>query len=227
VAAHEHALSGTFAAVASRTLRPLGIGEILDAGIKVFIRHWKVLTICVVGLVGPMNVLQVLIRASIDPDAFESGSDTTSTDAGPAIAGLVGSAVLSGLAFLIAFTACFKAVADAWLGARPEVGRSLRFGARRLGSVLGTWILWTLAIVLAFLALIIPGVYLSVAWCLTLPVLLFEGGGPVKAMSRSRGMSTPEADAAVASSRAARNASPERDIWWKYAASTAKTAHSR
>ena len=36
--------------MASRTLRPLSIGEILDAGIKVFVRHWKVLTLCVVAL---------------------------------------------------------------------------------------------------------------------------------------------------------------------------------
>ena len=41
--------------MASRTLRPLSIGEILDAGIKVFVRHWKVLTLCVVALVLPLS----------------------------------------------------------------------------------------------------------------------------------------------------------------------------
>jgi hypothetical protein len=173
--------------VASRALRPLSVGEILDAGIKVVVRHWKVLAICVVGLVGPMNVIQVLLRASIDPNAFETGSaGTTSDDAGPALAGLVGSGLLSGLAFLVAFTACFKAVADAWLGAEPQVGRSLRFGGRRLGWVLLAWLVWTLALILAFIALIVPWVYFIVAWCLTLPVLLFEGVGPLKAMGRSR-----------------------------------------
>ena len=94
--------------MASQTLRPLSAGEILDAGIKVLTRHWKVLTICVVGLVGPMNVLQVLLRASIDPHAFESGDTTTTTDAGAAIAGLLGSATLSGLAFLVAFLDKFE-----------------------------------------------------------------------------------------------------------------------
>ncbi len=153
-------------------------------------RHWKVLMVCVVFLVGPMNVLQVLLRASIDPNAFKTGTDTTTTtsDVGPALAGLLGSAILTGLAFLVAFTACFKGVADAWLGGEPEVGRSLRFGARRLLPVLGTWILWSILIVLAFVALIVPGVYLSVALCLTLPVLLFEGGGPFHAFGRSRSL---------------------------------------
>jgi hypothetical protein len=98
------------------------------------------------------------------------------------------SAILAGLAFLVAFTACFKAVADAWLGAPPEVGRSLRFGGRRLGAVLAAWIVWTLGLMLAFVALVVPFAYFSVAWCLTLPALLFEGVGPLKAMGRSRSL---------------------------------------
>jgi hypothetical protein len=186
--AHEQALSGTFAAVASRTLRPLSIGEILDAGIKVVVRHWKVLGICVIGLVGPMNVIQVLLRASVDPNAFKSGSTGTSGDIGPALAGVGGSAILAGLAFLVAFTACFKAVADAWLGAAPQVQRSLRFGARRLLPVLLAWIVWSIGLVLALVALVIPWLYFIVAWCLTLPALLFEGVGPFKAMGRSRSL---------------------------------------
>jgi hypothetical protein len=176
--------------VASRTLRPLSIGEILDAGIKVFVRHWKVLVICVVGLVGPMNVIQVLLRASIDPNAFETGNTTTGTgdDIGPALIALLGSVVLSGLAFLVSFTACFKAVADAWLGAEPAVGRSLRLGARRLGGVLVAWIAWIVILTIGTILLIVPGVYFGVVLCLTLPALLFEGIGPFKAFGRSRSL---------------------------------------
>jgi hypothetical protein len=175
--------------VASRSLRPLSIGEILDAGIKVVVRHWKVLAICVVGLVGPMNVIQVLLRASIDPNAFETGDTTSSSaDIGPAAIGLLGSVVLSGLAFLVSFTACFKAVADAWLGASPAVGRSLRFGARRLGATLVAWIAWILMLVIGFVLFIVPGVYLGVAFCLTLPALLFEGVGPFRGFGRSRSL---------------------------------------
>jgi hypothetical protein len=175
--------------VASRTLRPLSIGEILDAGIKVVVRHWKVLAICVVVLVGPMNVIQVLLRASIDPNAFETGDATTTTDDfGPALVGLLGSVVLSGLAFLVSFTACFKAVADAWLGASPAVGRSLRLGARRLGAVLVAWIVWIVLLVIGLVLLIAPGVYLGVILCLTLPALLFEGIGPFRALGRSRSL---------------------------------------
>jgi hypothetical protein len=172
--------------VASQTLRPLSIGEILDAGIKVLTRHWKVLTVCVVGLVGPLNVLQVLVQASIDPDAFKSGGSTT--DTGAAIAGLLISLVVLGLGFLVAFTACFKAVADAWLGAPPAVGRSLRFGLRRLAPVLLIWILWVIVVTIGTVLFIIPGVYLAVVLCLSLPVLLFEGGGPFHAFGRSRSL---------------------------------------
>ena len=173
--------------MASRTLRPLSIGEILDAGIKVFVRHWKVLTLCVVALVLPLSIIQVLLQASVNPDAFRSGeTTTTSADVGPALVGYLVTILLSGVATVVTYTACFKAVSDAWLGAPPEVGRSLRFGARRLLKVLLAGIIWAIALVLAFIALFIPGVYLSVAWCLTLPVLLFEGVGPFQAMGRSR-----------------------------------------
>jgi hypothetical protein len=174
--------------VATRTLRPLSIGEILDAGIKVVVRHWKVLALCVVALVLPLNVIQVLLQASIDPDAFKNGDTTTNADVGPALIGYLGSLLLSGLATLVTFTACFKAVADAWLGATPEVGRSLRFGGRRLAKVLLAGIIWSIGLVLAFIALVIPWFYFSVAWSLTLPVLLFEGVGPFKAMGRSRSL---------------------------------------
>jgi hypothetical protein len=174
--------------VASRTLRPLSIGEILDAGIKVYMRHWKVFALCVVALVLPLNVIQVLLQASVDPNAFRTGDTTTSTDVGPALVGYIGAGLLSGLATLVAFTACFKAVADAWLGAQPEVGRSLRFGARRLAKVLLAVIVWVIGLILAFCALVVPYFYFAVAWSLMLPVLLFEGVGPFKALGRSRSL---------------------------------------
>jgi len=123
--------------VASSTLRPLSIGEILDAGIKVVLRHWKPLMTCIVGLVAPVWVVYVLLLASIDPDSleldseFSTGSSTTGDLETAAIVGLVVTMLLLGVTFLVAFTACFKAVSDAWLGASPEVGRSLRFGLKR------------------------------------------------------------------------------------------------
>src|SRR5690349_13835463 len=119
-------------------LRPLGTGEILDAGIKLYLRHWKVLIICVVGIVLPVRIVNVILVASANPDAFRADSsfgDTRSTTAGLSTAALVAEIivlVLLGLTTLLATAACFKAIADAWLGAEPSAGRSLRYGLGRL-----------------------------------------------------------------------------------------------
>jgi hypothetical protein len=172
------------------TLRPLGVGEILDAGIKLYVRHWKPLMICVAGIVLPVQILSVLVMASIDSsslDTFGSGSTpaTGDTASGAEIAAVIAVALASGLSTLLATAACFKAVSDAWLGATPEAGRSLRFGARRLPALIGLSIVMGAGLVLAFIALIIPSIWLFVSWSLAVPVLLFERVGAFKALRRS------------------------------------------
>jgi hypothetical protein len=54
--------------------------------------------------------------------------------------------------------------------------------------VLATWILWVIVIAIGTVLLIIPGIYLAVVLCLSLPALLFEGGGPFHAFGRSRSL---------------------------------------
>jgi len=173
------------------TLRPLGVGEILDAGIKVYLRHWKPLMICVVGIVLPVEILTVLVLASIDPSTLNDlGGFDTSTTAGSDASGAEAAAfilvaLLSGLSTLLATAACFKAVADAWLGATPDAGRSLRFALRNLLRLIWLAIVFGCGLTLAFLALVVPGVWLFVAWSLAVPVLLFERVGAFKSLGRS------------------------------------------
>jgi hypothetical protein len=170
-------------------LRPLGTGEILDAGIKLYTRHWRVLMTCVVGIVLPVRILNVLLVASANPDAFEVSNDRFQTSSG----GLSSAAVVAEIIVivlllvtsLVANAACFKAVSDAWLGTQPEAGRSLRYALRRLPALLWMTILFALLMVVAFVALIIPGIWLLVAGSLAVPALLFERVGGFKAIRRS------------------------------------------
>jgi hypothetical protein len=177
--------------VATSTLRPLGIGEILDAGIKVVARHWRPMVKSIVLLVFPLSVLSALATASLDPDqlellpenAIELGSDDPAELGVRAVDG-----VIMMLTFLVVNIACFKIVADAWLGSSPDVGRSLRFGLRRAPMALLLTIVWAVGVVAGILALIVPGIWLAVAWALAVPALLFERVGPFKALSRSFGL---------------------------------------
>jgi hypothetical protein len=170
----------------------LSIGEILDAGIKVVVRHWKPLMGCIVGLTAPLWILYVLVIASVDSQLLEADSQFSSSSSSSSgdvntteIVGFGISFFLLLVTFLIAFTACFKIVSDAWLGSEPSIGRSLRFGLRRSPMVALLALISIIAIGIGFILCFFPGVYLSVLWCLVFPALLFERIGPFKAMKRS------------------------------------------
>jgi hypothetical protein len=170
------------------SLRPLGVGEILDAGIKVVTRHWKPLTTAIVGLTVPVWVLFVLVLASIDDEQLElvpedSGSSSDASTTAIVALGVLGIILLA--SFAIAFTACFKIVSDAWLGSVPNAKRSLRYGLRRSWKVALLAVVWYIGLILAFVALVIPFFWLIVMWSVSIPVLLFEGGGPFKSLRRS------------------------------------------
>ncbi|WP_169542240.1 hypothetical protein [Solirubrobacter soli] len=174
------------------SLRPLSVGEILDAGIKVFTRHWKPLAGMVAVLTGPVYIVYVLLIASIDDElldintTFSTSSSTTTTDTDATV--LVGfglSYVLLFITFLVAFVACFKAVSDAWLGSTPSVGRSLRFALRNSLKAGVCGIVAGIVVCAGAILCLVPGIWIGVAWCLCFPALLFERTGPIRALGRS------------------------------------------
>jgi len=186
-------------------LRPLGLGEILDVGIKLCVRHWRTLALCVVWLVIPVQILSVLVLLSVAPDALDPTAESASTNDETSF--FVAQAIvylLQGLVYAISTAACFKAVSDAYLGSTPSARRSLRFGARRLPKllalafvVIGLFAVIAIAVtglgaafgpgvlVLLFLLLMVPFVWFAISWSLATPVLLFEAAGPIRSLRRS------------------------------------------
>jgi hypothetical protein len=186
-------------------LRPLGFGEILDVGIKLCLRNWRVLVMCVVWLVLPAQIISASVLLSVAPDAL----DPTSQEAiqpGEETRLFVAqgiSALVQGAVYLVSTAACFKALADAYLGSEPGARRSLAFGLRRVPRLLALYLLLFLAFGLAFgvvgglvalagpavlvllLAVIPAAFYLGNCWSLATPALLFEDAGPVQALKRS------------------------------------------
>lgn len=174
------------------TLRPLAVGEILDVGFKIYTRHFGLLIKTVALVVVPVQILGALILlGSVDDPAVLTGNfgldddPTTDTDTTGALASVLVSVFGGGLAQIVATAACVKAVADAYLQQRPEAGGSLRFAGRRLHSLVWVSILQILLLIVAYVALIVPGVWLTVAWILVFPVLLLEGCKGRSALGRS------------------------------------------
>jgi hypothetical protein len=185
-------LLGTVPLVSPSALRPLRVGEILDAGLKIYARNARTLMGLTAIVVVPFQTLSAVILLSTLSTGTEvpRGSLPTFGSTRPAnhATSLGANAILTltGLLInLLTTAACVKAVSDIYLDQPTNVGSSLRFAVRRLGSLLWLQILAGTLLVLAFIALVIPGIWLYVAWSVATPVLLIEGRGGYAALRRS------------------------------------------
>ena len=87
---------------------------------------------------------------------------------------------------ILATAAITKAVADQYLGRAPSIADSLAFARGRWGTLLRMIFLQGFIIILGLIALIIPGIYLFVAFAVAGPVLILEGLGARDSLRRSR-----------------------------------------
>jgi hypothetical protein len=152
-----------------------------------------VLMTLVLVVVAPIEILSSLIQASTIPDTGEPF--VTETDTGDIkldddfwrfVAGFGVAGLLSFIAGTVATGACFKAVADGYLGKRGEWRPALRYAARRLHSIIWVTFLGGLLSFAGLILLIVPGVYLYISFAVAVPVLLTEGLKGRHALGRSR-----------------------------------------
>jgi hypothetical protein len=177
-------------------VRPLNLGETLDASIKIVRARWRVLAMVMVVVALPIQLLDMLIIQSTT-DVYEVGSSFASTsatsatrysDEGAYLAGQVVIELLGLLGYLIGTVACYRAIADSYLGRDTTAEESLRFAARHAGRTLLLTILFVILLIPAFVALVLPGIWLTVAWSAAIPALLVEGLGGPAALKRSFGL---------------------------------------
>jgi len=164
----------------------LSVGEVLDASFKIVRQNFGTLAACVLVVALPLNIVSTLITSSTSDNAFNLDGPTTSdVDTGTQIAGTLVTGVLGLVLTTLAAAACYRAVSSIYLGERPTVGGSLAFAASRLLPVILLSFIYIIGLIPAYIALIIPGIWLTVAWSLSFPALLSEGIGPVAALGRS------------------------------------------
>ena len=172
-------------------LRPLGIGEILDVGIKAYLRNAKTLIGLAAVVVVPFQILSAIVLLSVVPDAnsVPGGTfDTTNSTSTDTAATLGANATLTITGFLVGLlvtAACLKAVSDIYLDRPAEFGGSLRFAVRRLGPLFWMNIVMGVGLLAGFAALVVPGIWLYVAWSVATPALLIENLRGRRALGRS------------------------------------------
>ncbi len=160
---------------------PMGIGEILDAGIELFKKNFKKLYL--ITLLGYLPFAAIIIIAAVAAAAV--GADES------------GFMVIFGLIVLILFIpavigiiamkgALIKACDDSLFGREIAVKESLRFGLKRFFPYFVAALLSWLAIAFGYLLLIVPGILFQTWFFLISPVTFLEGTGYVSALGRSR-----------------------------------------
>lgn len=173
-------------------LRELGVGEILDVGIKIFFRHAGTLIRVVLVVVVPAQIITNLVVLSGSPapvGGFGTNFQTQAASNHDTAIRLVGFAialVVGALGGKLAQGAAFKAISDAYLGERPEWRSSLVYALKRLPSLVWIAILGGIATAIGVVFCVIPGVYLWVGFSVAVPVLLLEDQRGTAALGRSR-----------------------------------------
>ena len=172
-------------------MRPRRVGEILDAAIKLYVGNARTLMGLAAVVVVPLQALTAIVLLSTIPSGSDVPGSAFSTPTSPsdrtaAIGGQVTLELASLLLSALVTAACVKAVSDAYLDQSPTIAGSLRFALRRLLRVVALQILTLIGLVLAFIALIIPGIWLYAAWSVAVPCLLIERRGAFRSLGRSR-----------------------------------------
>jgi hypothetical protein len=172
-------------------LRPLSLGEILDVSIKIVIRNGLTLFKAVLLVVVPVQIVSTLLTADYTVSSFDfsANADQTPEEAleelNQYLGGLVISTILQALAVLLASAACFRAIAQAYLGEKPDWRSSLSYGLQRAPSLLLLSLLYGIGVVVGTILFIAPGVWLYVAWAFGMLALLVEGLRGRAALRRS------------------------------------------
>jgi hypothetical protein len=131
----------------------------------------------------PTQILAwLIVRISLNhPFAFNGTVYVHGSTAVPALAaGALGfvSAILVGGALSRLFV-------DTYTGHPTSWQESIAYAAGHLGSLVVLAVVAGVALAIGFVLLFIPGIFLTVAWCVAVPALVFEGTGPVRALNRS------------------------------------------
>ena len=178
-------------------LRPLGVGEILDVGINICLRHAGTLLRLTLGIAVPVGILSTLINVSAVADDEQddgqigtggidaTGQTSLPDDSWTELAGLGASTLVTLLAAVFATTACFRALSEAYLGRSPDWRQSYRFAAPRFLPVLWVTMLTVIGAMLGLVLLVVGAIAFYVFWSVAVPVVLAEDVRGTRALRRS------------------------------------------
>lgn len=161
-------------------------GNVIAAAITIYRERWRDLLKATVVCVIPIVVFGLLVIATVAPEGvLEALGGTVSPEQSRAaydaltadqkvtfLVMTMLSAGVSGLAQTLAFGACLVIVLDHRAGQTRPYADAVRRALRKLPALLWVTVLTLILTVLGLIALVVPGIWVFVAWSLA-PVALF------------------------------------------------------
>jgi hypothetical protein len=170
---------------------PLGVLGTVSAALGLYgadnVTLWKVMATIVI----PVQLLEFILRDLTVPGGaiVQSGSLAviSGTDGGYVAVSLF-SDLLTALVVLVSVGAAYRILLGRHLHHPADLLTSFSFAVERLRSLLWLSILTALCVLAGLVCLIIPGVYLVVAFGVAVPVLMAEDKRGMKALERSQAL---------------------------------------
>jgi len=172
-------------------LRPLGVGELLDACFRLYRRRFGTLVGAVAIFTVPLGLLQLVVNLSTPTTTRTVNGPgftyrTTTTSSGTQLAVLLIGLLIGAVSTALAEGAAMRIVGDEYLATTTTWKESIRFALRRFPSILWVVVLAGICWILASFACILPGVYLYVSFSVVIPVLLVEDVRGSRSLGRAR-----------------------------------------
>jgi|SRR5579884_1438157 len=167
------------------TLRPLTLGEILDRSFSLYRRNFALF----VGIAGIPQVITLIFNVFNTANRMVVGLSATQLGSTPTS----GMGVVMALVYLVLVTTAYLfsqggtilAVSDLYLGRPTSISESLKKVWDEFGFLFGVVWLNGIAILVAMLFLILPGIYLACRLFVCVPVALIEKQSPIESLRRS------------------------------------------
>lgn len=160
-------------------IRAMSLGEILDTGLRLLRNHFVPLVGTAALLYVPFSLVAALVLETPDPEA---APDEALGFAAAAIS-------LGAVAMLLApivMAAVTRMLGEIYLGRSLGANDAFRGAFSILLPLMGTFVLAGLAVLAGLLLLVIPGIYLMLAFFVITPVIVLEGVYGPRALGRSR-----------------------------------------
>ncbi len=167
--------------------RPLGVGEILDAALKLYraraVELWKLVALIIV----PVEVIDRIVFAASLPSGVYAHDGSLYAPVGTVGgAWIVVTVVLRFVGAALVIGALSRGLIDAYIGHPSGWRQSLAYAVDRLAPLLWLALLSSAVVLVGLILFVIPGIYLLVALSVSVPVLMFEAISGPNALARSR-----------------------------------------